>query len=59
MNMRELYEHMKDAANYLGPGFGGMDEINVKLIHDSASKASEIRFSFSGKYCALHFSDGE
>jgi hypothetical protein len=29
MNAQEFYEYFKDALDYLGPGFRGMDEVIV------------------------------
>ena len=41
MNAQELYEELKDAANYFGVGFVGMKEINITL------EGNRLRFSHS------------
>jgi hypothetical protein len=33
MTAHQFYEYFKDALDYLGPGFRGMDEVSV-CIHD-------------------------
>ena len=47
MNGRDLYEEFKAALDYLGPGFRGMESVQIHLC------GQKLRLSVDGRECAI------
>jgi len=47
MNAQDFYEEFKNALNYLGCGFSGMDEASIDL------DGNKIRISCDDKDCSI------